>query len=169
MTETLTLQTSDTVAALKAFSLFEGIDDNSLRQLAAQSEIVEFSARQRIFSENDLAEYVYFIISGRVSLVICRPNVGRRQLMQLGAGELLGWSPLVRRPRLSASAIASEPTTAIKVSAAQITELNEQNPKFFCSFMSHVARIVADRLSATRLQVLDMCGVRLPEIQIESD
>ena len=37
MIETLTLPTSDTQAALKAFDLFEGVDEKTLRQLAAQS------------------------------------------------------------------------------------------------------------------------------------
>lgn len=169
MIETLTLPTSDTQAALKAFDLFEGVDEKTLRQLAAQSEIVEFSERECIFRENDLAEYVYFIISGRVSLVICRRDVGCRQLTQLGAGELLGWSPLVQRRRLSASAIVSERTTAVRINAAQITNLKERNPAFFCNFMSRVARIVAQRLAATRLQILDMCGLHLPEFPIDSD
>lgn len=169
MTQSLTLQTPDLLAALKTFDLFEGVDDATLRQLAAHSRIVEYSEPKCIFRENDLSEHVYLIMSGLVDLVICRPDVGCRRLMQLGAGELLGWSPLVQRPRLSASAIVSERITAIEIDAAQIARLNQENPEFFCNFMSHVARIVAQRLSATRLQMLDMCGVRLPEVQIESD
>jgi len=169
MTETMTLPLADTLAALQTLELFEGINEQTLMQVAAESEIVEFADRDWIFRENDLAKHVYFLLSGRVALVICRPNAGCRELMALGAGELLGWSPLVQRPRFSAAAVVRERTRAIRIDADKLTKLNEQDPKFFCNFMSRVANIVAQRLTATRQQVLEMCGIRLPEIAIESD
>ena len=44
-----------------------------------------------------------------------------------------------------------------------------QNPAFGFHFMHRVACTLADRLSGTRLQLLEMCGVHLPDVALESD
>ena len=47
--------------------------------------------------------------------------------------------------------------------------VNRDNPEFGFEFMHRVAMALAQRLSATRLQLLDMSGFQLPDVQIESD
>ena len=169
MVTTIPHPTSDIRAALQDLELFAAADEIVLASLAEGSELIEFSEHEWMFREHDPAEFIYLVVSGNVSLVTCRPVVGCRQLTELGPGELLGWSPLAQRPRLSASAVATEPVTLLKINLKTITQLKEQNPAFFCEFLQRVIEIVAQRLSATRVQILDMCGVRLPEVQIESD
>ncbi len=169
MVTTISHPSSDIHAALQKLELFVAADEDLLAILAEGSELIECSENGWIFREHDPAEFIYFVVSGKVSLVTCRPVVGCRQLTELGPGELLGWSPLAQRPRLSASAVATEPVTLLKIDLATITQLKDQSPEFYCEFLQRVIEIVAQRLSATRVQILDMCGVRLPEVQIESD
>ena len=84
----------DIVSALRGIEFFHNIPDEYLNRVATISRIVEFPGRHDIFREHESAKDVYFIISGRVSLVICAPPFGCRQLMEVTAGELIGWSPL---------------------------------------------------------------------------
>ena len=58
-----------------------------------------FRNTPRFFTSIDESKNVYVIINGRVSLAIFDPKGGARELMQVGDGELVGWSPLVGRRR----------------------------------------------------------------------
>jgi hypothetical protein len=48
-------------------------------------------------------------------------------------------------------------------------EFCRSNPTFGFEFMRRAACVLADRLSATRLQLLEHGGYRLPCVQPESD
>ena len=87
----------DIMNMLRGVEFFQGIADADLLKVAEISKVVEFPVRHDIFRENEPASDVYIVISGRVSLIICAPAVGCRQLMEVGDGELIGWSPLVGR------------------------------------------------------------------------
>lgn len=156
-------------AALKDLEFFQDIGPEHLDQLAGQARIVDIAADQEIFHEQDTARDVFVIVSGQVSLIISLPKLGRRKLMDLGAGELIGLSPLVGRSRLWDTAIAASPTRAIAFNGARTLELCRNDPEFGFEFMHRVSRVMARRLGASREQFLEFCGYRLPEIQLESD
>ena len=154
---------------LRRVNFLHDIADEHLERLAEISRTVEFAARKEVFRENEPAEDVFLVISGRVSLVTCAPKIGCRQLMEVGPGELFSWSPLVSRARLSDSAQTLVPTKAIAINGQEVLQLCKDNPEFGFEFMHRTARVLAERLAATRLQLLEMGGVRLPEVAIESD
>ncbi len=112
---------------------------------------------------------MYVILSGEVSLAICEPADSCRQISVVGAGELLGWSPLVGRTRLFDTARTTSSVKALAFDGQQLMEFCEGNPTFGFQFMCHTARALSERLSGTRLQLLEMCGVHLPEFQLETD
>jgi CRP/FNR family transcriptional regulator, cyclic AMP receptor protein len=157
------------VNLLRGVEFFHDLAEENLRRVAAISKIVEFPGRHDIFRENEPASDVYIIISGRVSLVICAPPVGCRQLMEVGAGELIGWSPLVGRSRLSDTARTLTPTKAIAMDGQRILSLCTEDPRFGFEFMHRAAQTLASRLHAARMQLLKMSGRLLPEAQIETD
>ena len=116
----------DIVSALRGIEFFHNIPDEYLNRVATISRIVEFPGRHVIFREYESAKDVYFIISGRVSLVISAPPFGCRQLMEVTAGELIGWSPLVGRSLLSDTAQTLIPTEAIAVDGQRILALRRR-------------------------------------------
>lgn len=157
------------VETLRNVKFFHDITDDHLERLADIAKFVEFPARKEIFHEHDKAKDVFVIVSGQVSLVICEPKVGCRQLMEVGAGELVGWSPLVGRPRLSDTARTLTPTKALVIDGERALALCSEDTEFGFEFMHRTAMALAQRLSATRLQLLEMSGFQLPDVQIESD
>ncbi len=155
--------------SLRGLEFFSGIAEQYLERLAEIAQPVEFPAHCEIFREHDKAKHVYVIVTGRVSLVICQPKVGCRQLMEVGAGELVGWSPLVGRNRLSDTAWTLAPTKSLALEGSEVLALCQQVPEFGFQFMQRASQVLAERLNATRLQLFEMSGSQLPNIQIESD
>lgn len=154
---------------LRKLEFFRGIADEDLQRLASISRRVDFAAHHDIFREYEPAKEVYMITRGKVSLVICAPNVGCRQLMEVGPGELMGWSSLVGQSRLSDTARTLTASEAIAIDGERLLALCTEEPRFGFEFMHRVAQTLTKRLNATRLQLLSMGGLQLPEVQIESD
>ena len=154
---------------LRGVEFFHDIGDEHLTRLAEIAKPVEFPAQRDIFHEHDPAKDVYVVTSGRVSLVVCQPKVGCRQLMEVSDGELFGWSPLVGRHRLSDTARTLSPTKALAIDGDRILELCGEDPEFGFQFMHRAAQVLAQRLNATRLQLLELSGTHLPDVPIESD
>lgn len=155
--------------ALRGVAFFHDIADEHLERVAAISRLAEYPANTDIFREYEEAKDAYAIVSGSVSLVICTRSVGCRQLMEATTGDLIGWSPLVERPRLSDTARTLAPTKAVVIDGHRLLELCEEDHHFGFEFMRRTAKLMAERLSATRLQLLDLGGGHLPAVALESD
>ena len=140
----------------------QDLDPSLLEQLAGVSKPVSFPLGSVIFREGEPALRLYLIHAGRVSLEICAPGVGCRRILTLGAGELLGWSAVLQQTHLTATARALEPTDMIEVEAARVLTLCEHSPRFGYEFMKRSALALAKRLSATRLQLLNVYGGAMP-------
>jgi CRP-like cAMP-binding protein len=157
------------VETLRGVEFLRDIADEYLERLAEIARPVEFRARTEMFHETDKAKDVYLIVSGNVSLYMCTQKVGCRQLMEVGAGQFVGWSPLVERPRLSDTALTLTPTEALAINGEKLLALCREVPEFGFEFMRRAAMTLSDRLSATRVQLLERSGQDLPDIQVESD
>lgn len=160
---------NDLTNPLTELEFFRGIAQEHLQRVAAISRTVEFPAQHDIFREDEPAQDVFFVISGRVSLAVCTPHRGCRQLMEVGPGELIGWSPLVGRALLSDTAHTLSPTVAIAIDGQRILKLCAEDPQFGFDFMHRAAQTLALRLNATRLQLLEIGGAHFPRVQLESD
>ena len=154
---------------LRKLEFFQDISEEDLALLAEIARPVEFPANSVMFRELEPARDVYVIISGRVSLVIFEPGLGGRQLMEAGAGDFVGWSPLVGRARLSDTAHTLTSVQAVALDSERALALCSVDPQFGCKFMQRVAQVLAQRLAATRSLLVEKCGSELPEFQIESD
>lgn len=149
---------ADTVALLRDVHFLDEVSDESLDALAEIARFVDFPEHHVLFHEGDLPEDIYIVVNGQVSLEICASGVGCQRIMTVGDGELLGWSPLLGQARLTATARTLEPTAALQISGNQILTLCEHNPRFGYEFMRRTALALAKRLSAARIQLLNVYG-----------
>jgi CRP/FNR family transcriptional regulator, cyclic AMP receptor protein len=154
---------------LRTSQFFREFDTEHLKKLAAIGRAVDFPAHHTIFEEHAPAKEVYVILSGKISLAICDEKKSCRQIASIGEGELLGWSPLVGRPRLYDTARTVTAVKSLEFNGGALMQFCESNPSFGFKFMHRIACTLAARLSSTRLQLLELCGVHLPEFQLESD
>jgi CRP-like cAMP-binding protein len=156
------------VDVLRKIGFLDGIGDEHLERIASVAEMVQFEDGKLIFREGEPADDVYLLISGSVSLEVCAPALGCRRILTVGPGEMLGWSPVLGQPRLTATARTLSPTQAVRVNANQILTLCQHDPGFGYEFTRRVALALAKRLRAARLQLLDVYGVETPPAEQSS-
>ncbi len=137
---------------------FQGVSDEDLEQVAALGRVVDYPVDATIFREGDPAVTSYVVVSGTVSLEICAPGIGCRRISTVRDGEFLGWSPVLDNFHLTVTARAVAPTQLIELPKEGLLALCDQSPRFGYVFMRGVAQTLARRLSAARMQLLNLFG-----------
>lgn len=148
---------SDTVFdALQNMEFVEGLEKKHLKKLAEIGTKVSFPAGETFFKEGEVSNVVYLIQEGQVAVEIFVPSRGRVTILTLGPGQLLGWSPLFAQRPNSASGRTTAPTQAIALDAAKLRQFCQTDHELGCFIGWHAAQVIANRLQATRLQLLDI-------------
>lgn len=152
------MSSSELLVLLRKVQMFEGLTEEHLQQLALISRGVDMPQAAVVFREGDLATSVYLVVRGRVSLEICAPSVGCKRFQTVHEGELLAWSPILENDRLTATARTLAPTRLIEIGGEDIRALFDEYPRLGHQFMRCAALALCKRLSATRLQLLNLYG-----------
>ena len=126
------------------------LSDAHVRKLAAIARPQECPAGALLFREGDDSTLIFVLLSGEVSLEIQMQDRGPTAIYAAGPGELLGWSPVLGRHAMTATARATTPCRLAILEAARVNELIDQDPQLGLAFLRQLAVIVSDRLSATR-------------------
>ena len=127
-----------------------GLGETQLQKLAAIALPRECPVGTVLFQEADRSTSIFILLSGEVSLEVSMRNRGPTVIYAAGPGELLGWSPVLGRPAMTATAKATAPCRLAVLEVARVNELIEEDPPFGVAFLRQLALIVSDRLSATR-------------------
>jgi CRP-like cAMP-binding protein len=157
-----------TPETLRDLSFLHDVADEDLKHLAAMAEARELPAEAVVFREGDTPLHIYLVSEGRVALDIRAPR-GLVRIHTVGPGELLGWSTLLDSGPMTAGARTLSPCRLIALHAMQVRALCEHNPRLGLEFMRRVALALARRLSATRLQLLDVYRNELPVVAEHGD
>jgi CRP-like cAMP-binding protein len=157
MSENITL----TPESLRTLAFLTQATDEELRMLLPAAQIEQYPSGCTIFHEGDHINHVFVVAAGTVALEINGVNHTPRRIQTLHPGELLGWSPLLGTGAMTASAKALTQVRVVAFNAKILLELCERDPKFGFLLMRRTAAAIAARLSATRLQLLDVYGAEL--------
>ncbi len=150
------MQSDVILQALQTMRFTRGMRPEHLAKLASIAFESNFAEGAKVFSEGDLGDVLYLIREGRVSLEMHVPGRGRITILTIGPGQILGWSAMFPHKRKTASARTLMATQAIAINTLQLREVCHQDHDFGYEVMWRVADVIADRLKATRLQVLDI-------------
>ena len=140
---------------LKKQHFIEGFASGHVEKLAALAKEVRFTRDQVIFREGGECSEFYMIVSGRVALEIEAPDHVLR-VQTLSAGDEFGWSALLMGSGKHFQARALEPVEALAFEGVELLAACKADTAFGFAFMQRLLGLVAGRLQATRLQVLDM-------------
>lgn len=149
---------------LRSLHFLNGLPDEDLERVAAAADRVQHPANAIIFREGQSSPYVYVVAVGSVALEICAPGQGCRRIHTVGPGELLGWSPLLGREPMTATARSITPVALIRLDAAQLVSSFDEHPRFGYELMKKAALALAARLNATRLHLMDVYRAELPPV-----
>jgi len=141
---------------IRAHPFFAGLDDGFCALVCGCAKNVRFAADDYLLREGAEASEFFLVRAGRVALEIAAPGHGTLRITTLGEGEIVGVSWLIPPYRWSYDARALESVRAISIDARCLRDKCEEDHHLGYEMMKRVVPIVANRLQAARMQLLDL-------------
>lgn len=145
---------------LEQHPFFHGLDGKYIQLIVGCASNVRFNAGEFLFREGEEANQFYILRPGKVALEIFVPERGPITIETVGEGQILGWSWLIPPHYWHFNARAVELTRAIALDGKCLRNKCEEDHDLGYELLKRFAHIVEMRLQATRLQLLDVYGVR---------
>jgi CRP/FNR family transcriptional regulator, cyclic AMP receptor protein len=142
-------------ALLREHPFTKGFWPEHIARLAAMAGEVRFQPGELIFHEGDHSSLFYLLISGNVALEVLSPGRPVR-VSTLVAGEVLGWSSVTGDTGKQFQARALEEVHALAFDGARLRHACEEDYAFGFWFMRAILSVMAERLHATRVQLVDI-------------
>lgn len=150
------MQTLEPLLAEHPF--FQGLPPDDIALLTGCASNVVFKAGEVIRREGDAANEFFVIRQGKVALELYLPERGQVVLQTVGAGEIFGWSWLIPPHEWRFDARALELTRVLALDGKCLRQKFDAHPRLGYALLQRVAQVFAERLLATRLQLLDVYG-----------
>jgi CRP/FNR family transcriptional regulator, cyclic AMP receptor protein len=147
-----------TAAALATHPFLHGMSREHLAVLAGAASDVMFPAGRRLFEDGGNANRFWLIQSGHVSLDLHVPGQGRIKIESIGMGELLGWSWLFPPYQWTFGAVAATPVKTFEFSGGAVRACCASDSGLGYELTTRLARVVANRLRATRVRLISDSG-----------
>jgi CRP-like cAMP-binding protein len=149
--------------ALVEHHFTRGLPDGLLDELVRCTVgVVNWQPDQVVFREGQKADRFYLILRGDVALELHSPGSPPRIIQTVNGDEVLGWSWLFAPFRWTFDARALTPTEAIELDGEMLR--GDTGPEIDVEYrymlMAGFAKLMADRLQATRLQLMDLYANR---------
>jgi CRP-like cAMP-binding protein len=117
---------------------------------------VTFEAGARMFEEGRRADRFWIVRTGSVALDLHVPGRRSAVIETLGHGELIGWSWHFPPYLWHLGAEATSPVRAWEFDAEAVRVMCAEDPEFGRAIATWVGRVVAQRLHASRVRLLDL-------------
>ena len=118
-------------------------------------EPVELAAGAVLFRQGDPADYLCFVESGELAVVLEIPGAGRVPVRRFGPGQCLGEMALYRRETRAATVEALAPSRLWRLSAAQLLQMERESPALALAMHRHVAGLLAERVAFANTELKD--------------
>ena len=129
---------------LKQGDLFWGMDKDFVKDAMDNTTKVNLEEGQVVFREGDPAESFYILVKGRIKLTL--GETSREVYVAYRPGEIIGWSSLIGRETLSATAHCLEPTILSKVDRQRFLDILGNYPAEGATLFRRVAAMLGSRL-----------------------
>jgi CRP-like cAMP-binding protein len=133
-----------------------GLTPPQIELIAGCASNARFEAGQYLFRDGEEANQFYIIRKGRIAIEAV-PSSGEPMLIQTyGDGEILGWSWLVPPYSWRFSGKALELTRVLALDGKCLRGKCEKDHDLGYELLKRFADILASRLDAVRMQLIDM-------------
>jgi uncharacterized membrane protein len=113
---------------LRHVPLFELLDDDETAILAAQVEMREFAARQRIYKSGDNDGKAYVVVTGEVRVSTVDEDQQEVTIAEAGHGDIFGLASMLEGIPHMTNAMALEPTICVELDKNDIEILLQRKP-----------------------------------------
>jgi CRP/FNR family transcriptional regulator, nitrogen oxide reductase regulator len=125
---------------MRQASLFEGLDEAALHQVAEAASPVRVARQSYFFHQGEVADRFYLILSGRVRLVQLGPEGHQVTIRYVGPGDSIGVIVALSESDYPLSAEAMTDVEGLAWWAGDIARLMEQHPRLALNGMQMVGR-----------------------------
>lgn len=142
-------------AILKRVDLFQGLSSEELEEIDAIAERRTCEANCTLVAEGKKGDTLYIIEKGRVRIDLkLASRSDCATVHRLRDGQTIGELSLVDSRRRSATATCETECQIVAISSEQLRELFERNRSIGYTVILNLARVVAERLRKTNLQLV---------------
>jgi uncharacterized membrane protein len=125
---------------LRHVPLFELLDDDETRVLAAQVEIKRFAPQESIFKAGDPASHGYVVMSGAARVTTTDEDQQEVLVDEPAHGDFFGFASMLQQSEHQTTAIAMEETVCLEVGRDDIAELVMHMPMAGMDMLTMQAR-----------------------------
>jgi CRP-like cAMP-binding protein len=143
----------DKLRLLKSLKLFSRVPEEQLIKLEEFLKPVTLADGEAIFHEGSPGDSLYFIAEGRVRIAKLLPREGApsepplfKDLSILAPGDCFGEMALIESVTRSAEAIASGPTTLLRLGREDLDRWLAANPTLALGFFAQLVQVISGRL-----------------------
>jgi uncharacterized membrane protein len=125
---------------LRHVPLFELLDDEEARVLAAQIEIRYFAPRQLIYKAGEPATHAYILISGKAKLTVIDHDQQEVLVDEPEHGDFFGFASMLQQSEHRTTAIATQDVQCLEVGRDDIARLLDRKPQAGLDMLTMQAR-----------------------------
>jgi CRP/FNR family transcriptional regulator, cyclic AMP receptor protein len=143
---------------LREHPFLSELEPEYLALLAGCAANVRFREGMFMFREGEPADQCFLIRDGKMALEIAAPGRGSIIVQTLAAGDVAGFSWLLKPHQWQFDGRVVEPVRAFALDGVCLRGKCAADPRLGFELMQLVAQLAVRRLQATRLRLLDVYG-----------
>ena len=141
---------------LDRFALIEGFTENQKNLLSPLIDDVNYEVDQVIFNQGDRANFLYFVLEGKVSIRFNPEDGPVLSVAKVEEGDVFGWSSAMGSDSYTSSAICTECGVFIRIEGEVLKTLCQEHPETGILILNRLAGVIAQRLRGTHEQVVEL-------------
>jgi len=146
-------------SALRQFPLFAGLSDSEMAVLMQSVRELHYPKGSIVFYEGDSADSLFLIVSGKVKVVLFGEQGQETILKVLAPGSYLGELALIADGRRSATVVALERTTFLRLHRDAILAAIQEKPIIAMRILQQTAARIREMTEEIRsLTMFDVYG-----------
>ena len=143
---------------IAAHPFFKNLDSAHIKLIVGCAKNIVINSGEYVFHEGEAADLFYVVRHGHVGIEAYSPKQGAISIQTCSDGDMVGWSSLFPPYRWHFDARATKQTRLVALDAKCLRTKFETDHDLGYAMMAILTRVLADRLDATRFQLLDIYG-----------
>jgi CRP-like cAMP-binding protein len=143
---------------LRKYPFFAEFNNEQLEKIARITEPIKFLSGTTIYSDQDVANKIYFLMegSGDIYYRVGDPSRSKQKMVSVGEinpGELFGFAALFDPYQYTSTVKIAKDCETLVIPTEKLNELFKLDTDFAHIFYCHVAKFILERLNFTRIQL----------------
>ncbi len=140
----MTVTSSVSTIALRTFPIFQGLGDDRLASVARCAMMRRVPRGSAVVHEGDRTDFVYFVLTGNLKVMVSDEDGREVILTILGQGEMFGEMGVLDDSPRSASVVAVSPSDLVTIAKTDFKRLMQENFELCWHVMCNLTRRLRD-------------------------